>query len=85
MNSGGLKLFDVDKEIEPLTKVYSHIQRYNHYPWALNVEFEVWSDANKYDSFDKELMADRSLLLSELEQLKSEEWIKAKSWWHFWK
>ena len=79
LNSGGLKLFDVDKEIEPLTKVYSHIQRYNHYPWW-NVEFDKWSDAKKDDSFDKERMDDRELLLSEIGQLKSEEWIKAKSW-----
>jgi hypothetical protein len=76
--AGGLKLFYIDKEIASLTKVYSHIQRYNHYPWW-NVEFEKWSDAKKDDSFDKERMDDRKLLLSELEQLKSEEWIKAKN------
>jgi hypothetical protein len=84
LNSGALRLFDVDKEIEPLTKAYNHIQNYNHdSTWCF--AFDWWSGARKEDEVSQEQIKDRDLLLNELERLKNEEWLKAKSWWQFWK
>ena len=80
LNSGGLKLFEVEMELKPLTTLYNTIKEHNNdTPTGL-----TWKDLENRGS-DLQLLQRRDSLLLELKKLRSEKWLEPKSWWQFWR
>lgn len=80
LNSGALKLFEVETELEPLSKLYTQIKDHNH---DTTVGM-LWKDLEP-KGYELTLLKRRELLLLELNVLKSEQWLESKSWLEFWK
>ena len=79
VNSGALKLFEVEKELKLLTIQYNKIQNYNE---SISIIGRAYEDEEKEETSLKEK---HDSLLKELEILESENWLEAKSWWQFWR
>jgi hypothetical protein len=79
VNSGALKLFNI-LELESLTNIYNHINRYNNQYHIVGYN---------YDFVPDEIKQDIASLENDLIKLKNAEWFnpdaKKKGWWKFWK
>lgn len=99
VNSGGLKLFDVDTELYSLNIDYMKIQGYNNIAkkYDEKIDWEKIGDSVAFKAFDdndyplsmdeiKQLLDDKKWLLINLEETKKAKWLNPKlGLGQFWK
>jgi hypothetical protein len=81
VNSGALKLFEVDIELEPLSRVYQRIKDYNFLATSEHFNVYPWKRLEYEDGVRLPLMTvkrfirDKNSLLDELKELHNAGWL----------
>jgi len=84
INSGALKLFETDTELQSLSAAYRRIKDYNHLATAEHFFVLDWARLEREDGVRlpimivRRFMADRRQLIIDLRKLSNEEWLKPR-------
>jgi hypothetical protein len=81
INSGALKLFETDSELQPLSAAYQKIRDYNHLATAEHFYVYDWERLEREDgkrlplTTVRRFQASRQRLIDELSDLRDAEWL----------
>ena len=81
VNSGALKLFDIDIELEPLSRVYQKIKDYNHLLTSEHFNVNSWERLERENGnrlpkmIVKRFLRDKKSLLDDLRALNDAVWL----------